>query len=302
MQILRRSSLAFVAALTLAVVTLLPGDSAEAGAPFENIDFWGGAYLGVTNSGLPAVVAIDPVDHKALLAVLVLLNPPCTGAVVDVVLFNMDIGEDDGDFSGNTTTGGGGGQLLEAQIDAARIGPAGDAADVPYIFGSVTGHPPGNFDCVGSAVFYALPGGLMFGDVDCSLFDVFNPGGSAVSQAAVDLGSITSIDALKILRFVAGLGSAAGPIAGQGDGDPCPPIGEVLPNGKSHGDGDCDGDVDAVDALKILRAVVGLDGRVTPADPTPQPPELPPAPPPGFCPFIGDFWFPFFPDLLPGRQ
>ncbi len=56
-----------------------------------------------------------------------------------------------------------------------------------------------------------------------------------------------------VLRFVSGfldeLTECAQP-AGAGAGD------------AAHGDVDCDGDVDAVDALEILRFVVGLEDEL----------------------------------------
>jgi len=78
-------------------------------------------------------------------------------------------------------------------------------------------------------------------------------------------GDPNSVDALKVLRKVAGL-----PVQ-QGPG--CTPIGEVLPavnNGNIQGDINCDDTVNAVDALFILRFVAGLNVNL-----------------PGGCPPIG---------------
>jgi hypothetical protein len=62
-------------------------------------------------------------------------------------------------------------------------------------------------------------------------------------------GDVDAVDALQLLRHVAGLGANQGP--------DCPevgaPIGDTI-----FGDIDCDGDVDAVDALLILRFIAGL--------------------------------------------
>lgn len=74
----------------------------------------------------------------------------------------------------------------------------------------------------------------IWGDVDCD-------------------GDVDSVDALKILRNVAGLEVS------QADG--CPALGETTQVDGAEavwGDVDCDGDADSVDALKILRHVAGL--------------------------------------------
>ncbi|HSP54791.1 MAG TPA: hypothetical protein VLS25_04305 [Dehalococcoidia bacterium] len=70
---------------------------------------------------------------------------------------------------------------------------------------------------------------LRQGDVDCD-------------------GTVTAVDALKELRFVAGLS-----VSQQPD---CPHIGD--PVASTWGDVDCTGGVNAVDALKILRHIAGL--------------------------------------------
>lgn len=76
------------------------------------------------------------------------------------------------------------------------------------------------------------------GDVDCS-------------------GAVDSVDALKILRYVAGL-----PVA-QNPG--CPGIGEGEPS--VVGDVDCGGGVDSLDALKVLRHIAGLPNNLPPGCP-----------------------------------
>jgi hypothetical protein len=71
-----------------------------------------------------------------------------------------------------------------------------------------------------------------FGDVDCS-------------------NTVVATDALKVLRFVAGLTVA--------QSEPCLDISLPLPSGKLQGDVDCSGAaIAATDALKILRYVAGL--------------------------------------------
>jgi hypothetical protein len=69
----------------------------------------------------------------------------------------------------------------------------------------------------------------LFGDLDCD-------------------GDVDAVDALAILRFVAGLP----PLVQQ---EPCDDVGA---SGAAFGDLDCDGDVDAVDALAVLRFVADL--------------------------------------------
>ena len=75
----------------------------------------------------------------------------------------------------------------------------------------------------------ATPGGLTQGDVDCS-------------------GGVSSVDALKELRFVAQLNVS--------QHEPCPDIGDDVAS--IWGDVDCSGSVTSVDALKILRHVAEL--------------------------------------------
>src|SRR5512134_3613834 len=69
-------------------------------------------------------------------------------------------------------------------------------------------------------------------------------------------GTVTAVDALQVLRSVAGLTTTAGCLAEAGDTN-------------------CSGKIDAVDALRILRYVAGLTNTV-----------------PGGCPPIGEPWPP----------
>ncbi|TMC00262.1 MAG: hypothetical protein E6J42_01355 [Chloroflexi bacterium] len=73
------------------------------------------------------------------------------------------------------------------------------------------------------------PPPLTQGDIDCS-------------------GHVNSIDALRLLRYVAGLDVT--------QNQPCPPPGTNLP--PKWGDADCNGAITSVDALKVLRFVAGL--------------------------------------------
>ncbi|HSP56613.1 MAG TPA: DUF4394 domain-containing protein [Dehalococcoidia bacterium] len=64
-------------------------------------------------------------------------------------------------------------------------------------------------------------------------------------------GGISSVDALLVLRSIAGL-----PVS---QSEPCEDIDkDTLPNGELQGDVDCSIDVNAVDALKLLRYVAAL--------------------------------------------
>jgi len=79
---------------------------------------------------------------------------------------------------------------------------------------------------------------LLVGDVDCN-------------------GTVNSVDALKLLRYVAGLTVSQQP--------GCPPIGTGDP---VFGDVDCNGAANSVDALKVLRYVAGL--TVSQTEPCPD--------------------------------
>lgn len=73
------------------------------------------------------------------------------------------------------------------------------------------------------------------GDIDCS-------------------GALSSVDALKLLQVIAGLGISQQP--------GCPIVGAVITG--ISGDIDCDGDVDSVDALLVLRFLAGLPVNLPP--------------------------------------
>lgn len=61
---------------------------------------------------------------------------------------------------------------------------------------------------------------------------------------------VNATDALKILRYVAGLSVA--------QSEPCKDVGQTIGSGFKQGDVDCSGAVLATDALKVLRRVAGL--------------------------------------------
>lgn len=106
------------------------------------------------------------------------------------------------------------------------------------------------FESIGKLAFRTysgpFPEPLVWGDADCTT-------------------AVNAIDALKTLQAVAAIPYA--------QDQPCPSIGVPLgiaiagDNGHPWGDVDCDGDLDAVDALQILRSVAAL--------PTSQQPNCP---------------------------
>jgi hypothetical protein len=102
----------------------------------------------------------------------------------------------------------------------------------------------------------AVNGAWVAVDVTCASLGAAPPP-DPVKEGDVDCSNtITPIDALKILRFFAGLAVV--------QTDPCTDIGvsttanATAPNPIHIGDVDCSGAVNAVDALKILRFAAGL--------------------------------------------
>jgi hypothetical protein len=81
--------------------------------------------------------------------------------------------------------------------------------------------------------------------------------GAATTSGNVDCdGDVDAVDALKVLRYVAGLTVS--------QTLPCPGIGQGAP---VFGDVDCNGGVNAVDALRILRHVAKLENNLPPECP-----------------------------------
>jgi hypothetical protein len=81
-----------------------------------------------------------------------------------------------------------------------------------------------------------------FGNVDCG-------------------GGINSVDALKVLRYAAGLSVS--------QTEPCADIGvDTLPNDELQGDVNCSNSVNSVDALLLLRYGAGL--LITQSEPCPD--------------------------------
>jgi Tol biopolymer transport system component len=83
------------------------------------------------------------------------------------------------------------------------------------------------------------------GDIAGNACDAAGTGNADCNQA------INAIDALKILRFAAGLSVA--------QSDPCTDVGQPIGSGFDQGDVDCSGgNPNAIDALKVLRAAANL--------------------------------------------
>jgi Tol biopolymer transport system component len=91
------------------------------------------------------------------------------------------------------------------------------------------------------------------GDIAGNACDAAGTGNADCNQA------INSVDALKILRYNAGLSVA--------QSDPCKDVGETIGSGFMQGDVDCSGAINAVDALKILRASAALSAATDCAGP-----------------------------------
>jgi len=91
------------------------------------------------------------------------------------------------------------------------------------------------------------------GDLAGDACDAPGTGNADCNQA------VNAVDALKILRYVAGLSVA--------QSEPCKDVGQVIGSGFMLGDVDCNGTITAVDALKILRAVASLSVNTSCAGP-----------------------------------
>jgi hypothetical protein len=91
---------------------------------------------------------------------------------------------------------------------------------------------PATWSCPSQWVWVpSSPLATQFGNVDCG-------------------GGINSVDALKVLRYAAGLSVT--------QTEPCPDPGQGLANGEVQGDVDCSNTVNSVDALKLLRYAASL--------------------------------------------
>ena len=254
-----------LALLTFLAVSPSPAAGGSAVVP--------GVYGGTHNGGGNVVISVMDTGSDVRLAFLaenVPLGTPCQGQSATIFLPDVVADVLDESFSDETSNGGAGGQFLLAD----------DGPPIPYIVGSAFAHLPGpGFECINSVTFEANFDPLQAGDVDCSGISHFlglpnaNFSGSGGDEPPPDPDGVTSVDALKILRFVAGLESS--------NSDPsCPDVGTETPSEVIVGDTNCDGEITAVDALSVLRYVAGLE-------PVPQPNPQPPA-----CPRMGIYYDP----------
>jgi hypothetical protein len=256
MKALRWPLLALLTAATLTSLLIAPGDSQAGDDP--PLDVWDGTYAGLNSGGLPTVVHVNSDDTDNPTASLFTIVPgmPC-GLPITLILPSMPIDED-GEFHGSAPNGGGGGQL---DYDDVERSPAGEDGLDLYVVGSASAFTQvGEQSCSGGAGFELDKVGTLKGDVDCSWEDVFDEDEQrALAQPAVPaqslFGGVAATDALNTLKYLAGILSAAAPASAS---EGCPPIGSELPDGTIFGDTDCDGDVDAVDALNILKLLAGF--------------------------------------------
>ncbi len=162
-------------------------------------------------------------------------SPPWVGpATILSGLFTTPAGCTDTVTLTATVTAGPGAILNGALTDSTGVvTEANEDADDPDLVCTTVGEgsdtapgiEPDNYDCLQITV----TAGYLWGDVDC-------------------VGDVDAVDALKILRYVAGLSVS--------QTQPCPEIGSEVAS--LLGDVDCDDDVDAIDSLKILRHVAAL--------------------------------------------
>ena len=118
-------------------------------------------------------------------------------------------------------------QLVTANREICLVNA--EAGGLANVVGVAQAHPSEGW----SEPFWGSTGGTQQGDVDCD-------------------GSAGSVDSLKILRYVAGLGVT--------HNNPCPEIGDDIGGDAPAlwGDLDCNGVVNSVDALKGLRFLAAL--------------------------------------------
>ncbi len=216
-----------------------PGDSVTVDITVTNVPGGTGAMIAYVFSLAynPAVVTVTAKDNSGLLST----NPDYSEFEV-----TDPVPDTDGNFNANVAdlngTGiSGSGFLMRLTLGIAPGAPSG--ASSLTLTEAQTGDTANNYwdaPRIGARLAIgqtceSLPT-VKQGDVDCS-------GGA---------NPVNAVDALKVLRFVAGLPYSQTP--------PCDPIGTGGP--PVQGDVDCSGGaspVSAVDALKILRFVAGLE-------------------------------------------
>lgn len=245
---------AVLGALTLAALASVPGKPASAGINYDDISFWDGSYGGTNSAGYPIAARIRADNRTADLITEVPLSTPCAITVI-VKLRDMPI-DADGNFFGTSGGFSGGGHL---SIIAGRF--IASPLESPYVSGALSGFDEGPPACSGGTNYEVHPEQVYHGDADCSWEQNLSGAGRSAQGAQVSsdpLDAITAVDALKTLRFVAGFpqGATASP-SGDDEGT-CPPLGSETVAGQIVGDVDCDGDVDAVDALFLLRFIAAF--------------------------------------------
>lgn len=259
--------------LALGALLMLASHPANAGLEEEvpPIDAWGGYWATTNNHGGNVAIYVDDVAETVSLITRVPLPQTQCSGFVDLLLLNMPVDEDDGFFQGQVANGGVAGGLGydEDGNEELALPMGGPFEDFEFFIGGSGPAMVPETECFTSWFFEAEDEAVQHGDIDCSWQDIFDAmGGGAApsggSTAPDPTNGIQATDALKILQFVAGILAAPSSTPPEDD---CPAPGEQLTEDYTHGDVDCDGDVDAVDALAILREIVKL--------PQPQPPAPP---------------------------
>lgn len=233
----------------------MPGKPASAGIDYDDISFWDGFYGGTNSAGYPIAVRIIADSRTADLITEVPLSTPCAITTV-VKLRDMPI-DGDGNFFGTSGNFTGGGHL---SILAGRFISSPPTMS-PYLSGALSGFHEGPPACSGGANYEVHPGQVLHGDADCSWQQNISGAGRVTQGVQVSsdpFDAITAVDALKTLRFVAGFPQATTALPAGNDEETCPPLGTEIIDGQIVGDVDCDGDVDAVDALFLLKFIAAF--------------------------------------------
>lgn len=279
MTVLRRIGFGFAAATALCAVLIVSGPETSQAGEDPDITFWEGTYAGENSAGLNTIVRLQVSEASRLAGIefigtadlyIEVRGQPCN-EILSLTLKDMPVDDFDLSFNGSAENGGGGGEFF--YMDEGDV-PIQSDDIIPFVGGSASAFKSdGGMSCSGGAQF-ELEQSFLFGDSDCSFEKIFNNGSGSAQPSGADpdpFDGIAAVDALNTLKFVAGIPLGASPAGALGD--TCPPFGFEVPNGLLVGDVDCDGDVDAVDALFLLRFLAAL--------PLPGVPEG--------CPTVGQF-------------